>query len=94
MTPQNLAIVIGPNLFTTPANADPMASLVFSQKVAQFMQQAILWRLHDLEQHGGPAQAHVPGSPATPILDHYTAPEQRHKLLNLITQGGAGAGAS
>jgi len=43
MTAQNLAIVIGPNLFT-PQMADPMASLMFSQKVANFLYKSILWR--------------------------------------------------
>jgi hypothetical protein len=43
MTPQNLAIVIGPNLFT-PSMTDPMASLLFSQKVASFLHSAIVWR--------------------------------------------------
>ncbi len=43
MTPQNLAIVIGPNLFT-PTMTDPMASLMFSQKVANFLHKSILWR--------------------------------------------------
>lgn len=36
--------MIGPNLFT-PALHDPMASLVYSQKVAKFFQLAIDYRL-------------------------------------------------
>src|SRR4051794_20091878 len=32
MTPQNLAIVIGPNLFIPPMNIEPMAALKFSQR--------------------------------------------------------------
>jgi len=45
MTAQNLAIVIGPNLFSpTKATADPMQSLLYSQKVANFFYKAILWR--------------------------------------------------
>jgi hypothetical protein len=40
MSEQNLGIVIGPNLFT-PSAVDPMASLLYSQKVAAFMRRAI-----------------------------------------------------
>jgi len=47
MTPQNLAIVIGPNLFS-PSKGDPMASLQYSQKVASFLHQAIGWRQKQL----------------------------------------------
>jgi hypothetical protein len=45
MSPQNLAIVIGPNLFTA-GSENPMASLMFSQKVANFLHKAILYRAH------------------------------------------------
>jgi len=45
MTPTNLGIVIGPNLFR-PSMVDPMASLQYSQKVAQFLSKAIVWRAH------------------------------------------------
>lgn len=47
MTGKNLAIVFGPNLFSpscVPASADPMATMRFSQKVANFFHKAILWR--------------------------------------------------
>jgi hypothetical protein len=48
MTGKNLAIVFGPNLFS-PSMADPMASLRFSQKVAQFMDKEISWRANELK---------------------------------------------
>lgn len=47
MTGKNLAIVFGPNLFNpacVPASADPMATMRFSQKVANFFHKAILYR--------------------------------------------------
>ncbi len=44
MSPQNLAIVMAPNLFSAD-NMDPMAGLVFSQKVALFMYKAIVSRI-------------------------------------------------
>lgn len=43
MTPTNLGIVIGPNLFR-PNMVDQMASLQYCQKVAVFLQKAIVWR--------------------------------------------------
>ncbi len=43
MTPQNLAICIAPNLFVI-RNQDPLASVVVSQKIVQFMYNGILWR--------------------------------------------------
>lgn len=43
MTPTNLGIVFGPNLFR-PNMMDPMASLQYSQKVAGFLGKAIVWR--------------------------------------------------
>lgn len=43
MTAKNLGIVIGPNLFV-PSMVDPMASLQYSQKVALFLQRAIVYR--------------------------------------------------
>ena len=43
MGAKNLAIVIAPNLFQVP-ELDPMRSLIFSQKVANFVQYAIEWR--------------------------------------------------
>mmetsp|Transcript_45638 Transcript_45638/g.89820 ORF Transcript_45638/g.89820 Transcript_45638/m.89820 type:complete len:344 (+) Transcript_45638:979-2010(+) len=52
MTPKNLAIVVGPNLFK-PSMVDPMASLRFSQSVAaffhasdQFSEQAAEWLVY------------------------------------------------
>lgn len=45
MTPTNLGIVIGPNLFLV-SMVDPMASLQYSQKVALFLARAIVWRAH------------------------------------------------
>lgn len=49
MTAQNLAIVIGPNLFNVNSYSDPMAAMGFSQKVVTFFQKCIDWRqqLHD-----------------------------------------------
>jgi hypothetical protein len=44
MTPQNLGIVIGPNLFV-PDDANPMNSLAYSQKVAAWLKGAIEYRL-------------------------------------------------
>ena len=43
MTPQNLAVVIAPNLFT-PDDSDPMKNLLYSQKVANFLHKSILYR--------------------------------------------------
>jgi hypothetical protein len=43
MTAKNLGIVFGPNLFT-PSDKDPMQSLLYSQKVANFLHKAIDWR--------------------------------------------------
>lgn len=45
MGPQNLAIVIGPNLFNTEAIKNPMAAMTFSTKVVTFFQRGIEWRL-------------------------------------------------
>jgi hypothetical protein len=50
MTPQNLAIVIGPNLFSPKGDANPMEILKFSQKVARWLEQAILWRKEALSK--------------------------------------------
>jgi len=44
MTPQNLAIVIGPNLFNTQSIQNPMAAMTFSGKVVVFFQKGIEWR--------------------------------------------------
>lgn len=43
MSEQNMAVVIAPNLFE-PSTEDPLASLMFSQKVANFLHKAILHR--------------------------------------------------
>jgi len=49
MTGKNLAIVIGPNLFKPSTTMeDPMASLRFSQKIANFMHKGICWRASEL----------------------------------------------
>merc|ERR1712173_571315 len=45
MTPQNLAIVIGPNLFNTTSFQNPMAAMTFSGKVVVFFQRGIEWRM-------------------------------------------------
>jgi len=45
MGPQNLAIVIGPNLFNTDSIQNPMAAMTFSTKVVTFFQRGIEWRL-------------------------------------------------
>jgi len=50
MTAQNMAIVFGPNLFT-PQLDNPMESLLYSQKVANFLHKAILHR-QQLRQSG------------------------------------------
>lgn len=44
MTPQNLGIVIGPNLFL-PDETNPMNTLAYSQKVAQWLKLAIEFRV-------------------------------------------------
>lgn len=43
MSAQNMAVVIAPNLFSTN-DSDKMASLIFSQRVANFFHKAILFR--------------------------------------------------
>lgn len=57
MTPKNLGIVIGPNLFR-PNMVDPMASLQYSQNVAVFLQKGIVWRGrslgHDIKDSDAP----------------------------------------
>jgi hypothetical protein len=55
MSPQNLAIVVAPNLYDS-SSSDPMEGLVMSQKCVQFLNQVLKWRC------GEP----VPGYP-TPI---------------------------
>jgi len=44
MGAQNLAIVIGPNLFNTDSFANPMLAMTFSGKVVTFFQRGIEWR--------------------------------------------------
>lgn len=44
MSPQNLAIVIGPNLFNTDSIQNPMAAMTFSAKVVTFFQRGIEFR--------------------------------------------------
>merc|ERR1711879_324358 len=48
MSPQNLAIVIGPNLFNTDSIQNPMAAMTFSAKVVTFFQRGI-----ELRQENG-----------------------------------------
>jgi len=45
MGPQNLAIVIGPNLFNTDSIQNPMAAMTFSAKVVTFFQRGIELRM-------------------------------------------------
>eukprot|EP00808_Paulinella_micropora_P001503 g71283.t1 len=58
MTPKNLAIVIGPNLFS-PHGADPMQILKYSQKVARWLQEAIVWRQQTKPAPAQPARGLV-----------------------------------
>jgi len=44
MGAQNLAIVIGPNLFNTESFENPMRAMTFSGKVVTFFQRGIEWR--------------------------------------------------
>jgi len=44
MGAQNLAIVIGPNLFNTQKFSNPMLAMTFSGKVVTFFQRGIEWR--------------------------------------------------
>ncbi|MES1908186.1 MAG: hypothetical protein MHM6MM_001167 [Cercozoa sp. M6MM] len=46
MTPKNIAIVITPNLITSNFT-DPIKNLTFSQKAADFVENAILWRMQN-----------------------------------------------
>ncbi|ETO20880.1 RhoGAP domain-containing protein, partial [Reticulomyxa filosa] len=43
-TLQNLAIVIGPNLFNTEKFENPMKAMTYSAKVVEFFEKAIKWR--------------------------------------------------
>jgi hypothetical protein len=62
MTPQNLAIVVAPNLYDT-SSSDPMEGLVMSQKVVQFVNNILLWYL---EKKTGSVPTHAPAA-AIPI---------------------------
>ena len=62
MTPQNLAIVVAPNLYDT-SSSDPMEGLVMSQKCVQFLNNILLWYLE--EKTGSVPQQTV--SPSIPI---------------------------
>lgn len=44
MSAQNMAIVIGPNLFSAHSNVAPLEALLYSQKVANFLHKSILHR--------------------------------------------------
>jgi len=50
MTPRNLAIVVAPNLFTTPPEVSPVDSLMLSQKVVNFVIQVLQ---HRIKSRGG-----------------------------------------
>jgi hypothetical protein len=45
MNAHNMAIVISPNLFSLSVDANPMESLLVSQKVCQFTTSALRWRM-------------------------------------------------
>lgn len=62
MTPQNLAIVVAPNLYDS-SSSDPMEGLVMSQKCVQFLNNVLLWYL---ERKTGSVPEHKP-APAIPI---------------------------
>lgn len=59
MTPQNLAIVVAPNLYDT-SSSDPMEGLVMSQKCVQFLNNILLWYL---EQKTGSVPQHISSPP-------------------------------
>ena len=44
MSAQNMAIVVGPNLFNTDKFENPMKAMTYSGKVVEFFKHAILWR--------------------------------------------------
>jgi hypothetical protein len=44
MSPKNLAIVIGPNLFDASTFDNPMRAMTFSAKIADFFEKSIIWR--------------------------------------------------
>lgn len=46
MTPQNLSIVVAPNLYD-PQGADPLEGLVMSQKAVQFLHNVLLYKLNN-----------------------------------------------
>lgn len=62
MTPQNLSIVVAPNLYDT-SSSDPMEGLVMSQKCVQFLNNILLWYL---EQKTGSVPNQVV-SPSIPL---------------------------
>jgi len=45
MNPRNLAIVVAPNLFTTPLDVSPVESLMLSQKVVNFVIQILQFHI-------------------------------------------------
>eukprot|EP01103_Thecamoeba_quadrilineata_P019517 TRINITY_DN7938_c0_g1_i1.p1 TRINITY_DN7938_c0_g1~~TRINITY_DN7938_c0_g1_i1.p1 ORF type:complete len:479 (+),score=84.73 TRINITY_DN7938_c0_g1_i1:32-1468(+) len=49
MTPRNLAIVVAPNLFTTPPEVSPVDSLMLSQKVVNFVIKVLEHRIRSRE---------------------------------------------
>jgi len=50
MGAQNMAIVVGPNLFNTDRFENPMKAMTYSGKVVEFFKHAILWRANSMQQ--------------------------------------------
>ena len=48
MSPANCAIVMGPNLFSTDQNVNPMQALMISQKAVKILEHLINWRMKEL----------------------------------------------
>eukprot|EP00943_MAST-04B_sp_MAST-4B-sp1_P000758 g758.t1 len=47
MSPANCAIVMGPNLFSTDQNVNPMQALMISQKAVKILEHLINWRMRN-----------------------------------------------
>lgn len=77
MTPQNLAIVVAPNLYDT-SSSDPMEGLVMSQKVVQFVNHLLLWYL---ERKTGSIPSHTPAA-SIPIRNPETSSAVNSLLLS------------
>ena len=50
MSPKNCAIVMGPNLYVSPVSANPMNSLIFSQKAVLLFQHLVSRRIQERER--------------------------------------------